>query len=131
MYEALCPVGAGMPLALLDPRERSASQEHFLDLCRMLGQRTPADADPLGEWYTFERGATKQGGGEGWADVWRRGHFAWEYKGKHKDLDSAYEQLLRYRESLENPPLLVVSDMERFEIHTNPLAIRISFFSIS
>ena len=25
-------------------------------------------------------------GGNGWADVWMRGHFGWEYKGKHKDL---------------------------------------------
>jgi type II restriction/modification system DNA methylase subunit YeeA len=100
-------------------KERSGSQEHFIDLCRLLGQPTPADADPEGTSYTFEKGATKYGGGEGWADVWKKGHFAWEYKGKHKDLDAAYEQLLRYRESLDNPPLLIVSDMQRFQIHTN------------
>ena len=52
-------------------------------------------------------------------NVWRRGHFAWEYKGKHKDLAAAYKQLLDYREDLENPPLLVVCDMNRFEVHTN------------
>jgi hypothetical protein len=46
--------------------------------------------------------------------VWKKGTFAWEYKGKHKDLDQAYEQLLQYRESLLNPPLLIVSDMESF-----------------
>ncbi len=50
-------------------KERSASQEHFLDLCRLLGQPTPAESDPDGSWYTFERGARKTGGGEGWADV--------------------------------------------------------------
>jgi type II restriction/modification system DNA methylase subunit YeeA len=100
-------------------KERSGSQEHFIDLCRMLGQPTPADVDPDGSCYTFEKGATKYGGGDGWADVWKKGHFAWEYKGKHKDLAAAYEQLLRYRESLENPPLLVVSDMQRFQVHTN------------
>ena len=100
-------------------KERSGSQEHFIDLCHLLGQKTPADADPEGKWYCFEKGASKTGGGDGWADVWMKGHFAWEYKGKHKDLDAAYEQLLRYRESLENPPLLVVSDMQRFEVHTN------------
>gem|GEM_PF-2363240 len=27
--------------------ERAASQEHFLDLCRMLGQPTPASPKPL------------------------------------------------------------------------------------
>jgi len=100
-------------------KERSGSQEHFIDLCRLLGQPTPAEADPEGTWYTFEKGATKYGGGDGWADVWKKGHFAWEYKGKHKDLGAAYEQLLRYRESLDNPPLLVVSDMQSFEVHTN------------
>ncbi len=51
--------------------------------------------------------------------MWKRGHFAWEYKGKHKDLKAAYDQLLQYREALENPPLLVVCDLDRFEIHTN------------
>src|SRR5207245_5871305 len=44
---------------------------------------------------------------------------AWEYKGKRKDLHAAYVQLLQYREALENPPLLVVCDLDRFEIHTN------------
>jgi type II restriction/modification system DNA methylase subunit YeeA len=100
-------------------KERSAAQEHFIDLCRLLGQKTPAEADPEGSSYTFEKGATKYDGGDGFADVWMRGHFAWEYKGKRKDLGAAYEQLLRYRESLDNPPLLVVCDMQRFEIHTN------------
>jgi type II restriction/modification system DNA methylase subunit YeeA len=100
-------------------KERSASQEHFIDLCRLLGVPTPADADPDGTRYTFEKGATKYDGGDGFADVWMKGHFAWEYKGKHKDLKEAYKQLLRYRESLDNPPLLVVCDMQRFEIHTN------------
>src|SRR5439155_98068 len=57
-------------------------------------------------------------GGQGFADVWMRGHFAWEYKGKHRDLNAAYRQLLQYHEDLENPPLLVVCDFERFEVHT-------------
>jgi hypothetical protein len=48
-----------------------------------------------------------------------KGRFAWEYKGKHKDLVAAYQQLLRYREDLENPPLLAVCDLDRFEVHTN------------
>ena len=32
---------------------------------------------------------------------------------------AAYRQLLLYREDLENPPLLVVCDLDRFEVHTN------------
>jgi hypothetical protein len=99
--------------------ERQASQEQFIDLCRLLEEKTPAAADALGDSYCFERGAAKMEGGEGWADVWKRGHFAWEYKGKHRDLDAAYRQLQQYRDDLENPPLLVVSDMERFIVRTN------------
>lgn len=99
--------------------ERAASQEHFIDLCRMIGEPTPNEDDPTGERYAFEKGLEKTGGGSGYADVWRRGHFAWEYKGKRKDLQAAYNQLLMYREPLENPPLLVVCDLNRFEIHTN------------
>lgn len=100
-------------------RERASSHEHFIDLCNLLKHGTPAELDPEGSWFTFEYGATKVSGGQGWADVWKRNFFGWEYKGKHKDLDEAYKQLLQYRESLLNPPLLVVSDMERILIHTN------------
>jgi hypothetical protein len=99
--------------------ERSSYQQHFLDLCEMLGTPKPAEVDPTGEFYTFEKGVEKTGGGKGFADVWYRDHFAIEYKGKHKDLDAAYQQLQRYEKSLEIPPLLVVTDIERFEIHTN------------
>ena len=100
-------------------KERSAAQSHFNDLCRMLGEPTPTDADPAGEWYCFERGARKDTGGDGWADVWKRGCFAWEYKGKRADLDTAFNQLRQYALALENPPLLIVSDMARFRIRTN------------
>src|SRR5450759_4140267 len=100
-------------------KERSASQEHFIDVCHLIGHATPGEEDPTGTRFTFEAGAAKQSGGLGWADVWYKGHFALEYKGKHADLDKAYQQLLQYREALENPPLLVVSDTERIIVHTN------------
>ncbi|MDQ5827414.1 MAG: class I SAM-dependent DNA methyltransferase, partial [Chloroflexota bacterium] len=99
--------------------ERSASQQHFLDLCEVVEHPKPAEVDRVGAWFTFERGVAKRGGGRGWADVWKRGFFGWEYKARGKNLDSAFDQLLRYRESLENPPLLVVCDMEHFRVHTN------------
>jgi type II restriction/modification system DNA methylase subunit YeeA len=99
--------------------ERAASQEHFIDLCNVVGTKTPNEADPTGSFYAFEKGAEKTGGGGGFADVWKKGYFAWEYKGKKKDLAGAYTQLLQYREALENPPLLVVCDLNRFEVHTN------------
>jgi len=85
----------------------------------MLGESHPAAADAVGERYTFEKPVSRTSGGKGFADVWLRDHFAWEYKGKHKDLAAAYRQLNDYREDLLNPPLLVVSDMNCFEVHTN------------
>ncbi|HWA49560.1 MAG TPA: class I SAM-dependent DNA methyltransferase [Dongiaceae bacterium] len=100
-------------------KERSAAQTHFNDLCDMLGVETPAAADPDGTWYCFERGAKKTTGSKGWADVWKRDHFGWEYKSKGKDLDAAYAQLQQYAVALENPPLLIVCDLEHFRIHTN------------
>jgi hypothetical protein len=62
-----------------DLPERSASQQHFIDLCRMLGQPTPADHDATGAEYTFEKmvdvteGASASAKGDrGFADVWWR-----------------------------------------------------------
>ena len=98
--------------------ERATAQSHFLDLCALLDQPPPLAADPTGDRFAFEKRVTKIGGGDGFADVWLRDHFAWEYKGKRRDLHAAYQQLLLYREALGNPPLLVVCDIERFEIHT-------------
>ncbi|NLE53147.1 MAG: class I SAM-dependent DNA methyltransferase, partial [Chloroflexi bacterium] len=102
-------------------KERASYQEHFMDLCRLVGHPTPAEKDPTGEFFTFEAGVKKTGGEQGYADVWYRGHFAIEYKGKgkHPTLDAAYAQLQQYRENLENPPLLIVCDIEHWEIHTN------------
>ncbi len=95
--------------------ERAGAQAHFIDLCRLLGVATPANPDN----YCFERGVTKTGAGHGFADVWLRGHFAWEYKAPGKNLDGALRQLMMYALPLENPPLLVVSDRLRIEVHTH------------
>jgi len=101
--------------------ERASAQEHFTDVCRLVGHPTPAEMDPAGRFFTFEYALQKTGGGLGRADVWYDGHFAVEYKGKGKyaTLAEAYQQLLRYRENLNNPPLLIVCDIEHWEIHTN------------
>ena len=106
--------------------ERASAQSQFIDLCDLLGQPHPAAADSTGERYAFEKQVSKSRGGTGFADVWLRDHFAWEYKckGKHKSLQKAYDQLNDYREDLGNPPLLVVSDFEHFEVHTNFTATR-------
>jgi type II restriction/modification system DNA methylase subunit YeeA len=99
--------------------ERAASQSHFIDLCEVLGQTHPAAADQTGDTFTFEKHVTTLDDGKGFADVWKRDFFGWEYKGKHKSLNAAYAQLVRYQGDLENPPLLVTCDQARFEVHTN------------
>ncbi len=99
--------------------ERAGAQPHFIDLCRLLG--VPEPADP--EHYCFERGLVKTGSAaartDGFADVWLRGHFAWEYKRPGRSLKEALKQLMLYALPLENPPLLVVSDRLRIEVHTH------------
>jgi hypothetical protein len=42
-----------------DLSERSAYQQHFLNLCDLLGQPKPAEVDLLGLWYMFANGVKK------------------------------------------------------------------------
>ncbi len=100
-------------------REHSGYQEHFRDVCALIGHPTPTDDDPTSAHCVFDVGASTQPSGQRWANVWKRGVFAWEYKGGYANLDEAYLHLLMYRESLQNPPLLVVSDMATIQIYTN------------
>ena len=102
-----------------EARERQSVQEHFLDLCQLVGHESPMQSDPTGTRFAFEMGAAKTSGGTGWADVAKLGYFGWEYKSKDSDLDKAYSQLLRYRDALRNPPLLIVSDINNIIIRTN------------
>lgn len=99
--------------------ERAGAQAHFIDLCRVLAVPEPADPQS----YCFERGLTRTGGAhvrtDGFADVWFRGHFAWEYKSPGKSLEGGLKQLMMYALALENPPLLVVSDRLTIEVHTH------------
>jgi type II restriction/modification system DNA methylase subunit YeeA len=94
--------------------ERAAAQHHFLDLCDLLGVEKPGRPD-----YDFEKYTRKIGDTQGYADVWKRGCFAWEYKGDKKNLVQAYAQLKGYADALENPYLLIVSDMQEIRVHTN------------
>jgi len=100
-------------------KESSAYQQHFIDVCRLVGHPTPSEIDPAGTFFAFQAGAIKTGGEQGFADIWYKDHFAWEYKGKHANLGKVYAQLLQYRESLQNPYLLIVSDLDQMHIHTN------------
>ena len=89
--------------------ERSSYQQHFLDLCDMLDESKPAASDEMGTSYTFEKRVKKTGGGTGFADVWRRGRFAIEYKKKGGNLEAAYARLAQYREGLELPPVMIAT----------------------
>jgi hypothetical protein len=81
--------------------ERQAAQEHFIDLCRVLGEPTPNEADDP-DTYSFEKGVSKTDGRAGFADVWKRGCFGWEYKKDRANFDLAYQQLQLYSVALEN-----------------------------
>ena len=103
--------------------EKQSYQSHFNDLCDMLGQAKPDATGRAenGQPFQFEWSLKKTSGGQGFADVFYGGHFAIEYKspGKYRDFGDAYNQLLQYRENLNNPPLLIVTDIRNWEIHTN------------
>jgi len=120
--------------------ERQSAQAHFIDLCRVLGVPAPHDDASTDQEYCFEArtglapdadaaddaasaytGEVVSAPNEGFADVWKRRHFVWEYKrpGKHKDLAAALKQLKDYKDQLDNPPLLVACDIETYDIRTN------------
>jgi type II restriction/modification system DNA methylase subunit YeeA len=103
----------------IEAKERTIAQTHFNELCDLLGVPKPLDVDHTGDFYTYEKPVEKVTGGKGFADVWYKERFAWEYKGKRKDLVEAYRQLVAYREDLGNPPLLIVSDINTIKVRTN------------
>ena len=56
-----------------EARERQSVQEHFIDLCALVGHETPMQQDPSGTRFAFEMGAAKTSGGQSWADVAKLG----------------------------------------------------------
>ena len=63
----------------IDQSETAVSKAHFADLCGLLGQPTPPEADPAGESYAYEKhvlplAAASRGskGFGGYVDVWKR-----------------------------------------------------------
>ena len=78
-------------------KESAAYQEHFSDICRMLKVQTPIEADPTGndsfcfqkrvakdaELFDFDTASNAEPTNRqrGFADVWKRDCFGWEYKG--------------------------------------------------
>ena len=93
--------------------ERQASQEMFLDICRLAGHPTPGEFGDS-QAFTFEK---RVPGGS--ADAYLEERFGWEFKGSDADLDDAMNQLLRYQVHLKTPPLLIVSSFRTIRIRTN------------
>ncbi|MDP1750087.1 MAG: class I SAM-dependent DNA methyltransferase, partial [Reyranella sp.] len=102
--------------------EVAASHDHFNELCELLELGKPTDEDPKGEWFAFEKAVPKggKGGGPGFADVWRKGCFVWEYKRKktYNTLAAAIAQARDYASQLENPPLAIACDIDEIQIRT-------------
>lgn len=115
----LTPIGFIQKWSRNTQTEKQIAQAHFNDLCRLLDHPTPADDDPIGDHFAFEKTATKIGGGKGYADVWKKNYFAWEYKSRNENLDAAHKQLITYAPALGNPPLQVVCDFNRYRIYTS------------
>ena len=93
--------------------EKQAAQEMFLDICGMVGHRTPV-AHGDSEVFTFEKRVPG-----GFADAYLEGHFVWEFKGRDRQLSEAVVQAVGYARHLKNPPLIVASSFETIRIETN------------
>ena len=119
MYSALSPldfVGKWRRSTLNKDR---AAQEHFVDLCQLVGHLPPASLDPHGTWFVFDARTVGRSAGEpARIDVWKKDFFAWEYRAKKNELQEAHQQLLQAFRLLGSPPLLITCNFERIEIHT-------------
>lgn len=55
----LAPAAFAQKWRRVTTTEKAASQVHFIDLCRMLGEQTPDQADPTGTHSAFEKRVCK------------------------------------------------------------------------
>jgi hypothetical protein len=114
-YDFTTKWGPGGPAFYLN--EEQGAQSHFIDLCDLLGVPKPGSEDA----YIFEKQTLETrvvGEARGYADVFKRGAFAWENKAPGKNLDAALKQLLNYSSALSNPPILVVCDRLQIRVQT-------------
>ena len=114
----LSPIQFAQTWRDFDGNEEQGRQDHFNQLCRLVGHETPIERNTL-DSFAFEKATPKPDGSLGKADVWLADHFVMEYKSKGGDLDEAYIQALGYRDSLGNPPLIITCDFNEVRIHTN------------
>jgi hypothetical protein len=78
--------------------EMAASQEQIIDPCRLLGEPTPNEADPTGEHYAFEKRVTRGGGGDGFANFWKRGFSALGVHGTRRVYRGGSPRTVRHRD---------------------------------
>lgn len=83
-------------------------------MCDVLGVPRPGTDDG----YVFEKQTQVLSDTRGYADVFKRGAFAWENKAPGRNLDAALRQLLNYSSALSNPPILVVCDRLQIRVQT-------------
>lgn len=106
----------------VDLSESAASHDHFNELCALLEVEKPTDVDKRGEWFAFEKPVPKAGkaGAAGFADVWRKGCFVWEYKRRNRltTLAAAIAQAREYAALLDNPPLAIACDIDEIQVRT-------------
>ena len=81
--------------------------------------RRPTRPIPTGATYAFEKRVDKAGGGDGLRRRLEARLLRLGVQGQAQGPKAAYVQLLGYKDDLGNPPLLIVSDLERIEIRTN------------
>ena len=70
-YDFIARWGPGGPGYTLN--ERQGAQQHFIELCALLGVPSPTGRE---EDYVFEKGTLALGQQRGFADVFKRGCFA-------------------------------------------------------
>jgi hypothetical protein len=70
--------------------EQATAQEYIIDLCALIQHPTPAEYDPHGYSFCFQKRFSRSDGKWCYIDFWKRGFFAWECKrpGKHKTHDT-------------------------------------------
>ena len=69
--------------------ERAAAQQHFLELCEVLGVEKPPTTGPGTADYRFEAPVVGADDKPGFADAFRRDCFGWEYKKRRASLVEA------------------------------------------
>ena len=115
-------------------KESAAYQEHFIDLCRLLGQPTPAEADPSGnDFFCFQKRVVKDAEfldlerpgprrpqpSAALPTCGRRTVSAGNTRARRRASTKPTSNFCATARRSYNPPLLVVCDFDRYIIRTN------------